>query len=242
MCTVFHEPCFLRVQRRWQEEEAEAERGVQEEEGDQRQPLDGLAASLAPRLAPCGSAHALGSGTCLATVPRPHLLCTGTLVMISQRRDGRRWERWLWVVVARAWSLPGLSLLVSALNPIVSPQEWLRTRLLFNSSTTTPAPEARRALELRRVQADKRVCVHGMTCGGRVPGASTGEGQGDGAGIALACQGAAARCSSFTPRGGGMGVRLRSSSAQGPGHTRGVPAGESLRYKVIPYIYRGFNL
>lgn len=56
-CAVFHEPCFLRIQRRWQEEEAEAERGIQEEEVDQRQPLDGLAATpawleLAPRLAP----------------------------------------------------------------------------------------------------------------------------------------------------------------------------------------------
>lgn len=39
-CTVFHKPCFLRIQRRWQEEEAEAERGVEEEEVNQRAPLD----------------------------------------------------------------------------------------------------------------------------------------------------------------------------------------------------------
>lgn len=75
--TVFHKPCFLRTQRRWQEEEAEAEGRVQEEEIDQRQALGGLAAArLLPELAPgppravVRGAHELGSGT--AWPPSPH--------------------------------------------------------------------------------------------------------------------------------------------------------------------------
>lgn len=47
--SMFHKPCFLRTQRRWQEEEAEAEGRVQEEEADQRAALDGRAAAERPR-------------------------------------------------------------------------------------------------------------------------------------------------------------------------------------------------
>lgn len=87
--SVFHKPCFLRIQRRWQEEEAEAERRVQEEEADQRAPLDGRAAcrAPAPRLAVC--VRALGSGICFPTAPRPPLLTAlGTLITGQSDRAG----------------------------------------------------------------------------------------------------------------------------------------------------------
>lgn len=77
--SVFHKPCFLRIQRRWQEEEAEAEGRVQEEEADQRAPLDGCAPAKRPRPGRL-CVHALGSGVCFTTVPRPHpLTALGTL-------------------------------------------------------------------------------------------------------------------------------------------------------------------